>query len=63
MWVSPEIQLESGKGQMEKVPELGPSVAGGAVTRSERLGIRACQRPGKAEAWRQEGLYLEVQSS
>ena len=48
---------------MEKVPELGPSVAGGAVTRSERLGIRACQRPGKAEAWRQEGLYLEVQSS
>ena len=48
---------------MEKVQELGPSVAGGAVTRSERLGNRGCQRPGKGEAWRQEGLYLEVQSS
>ena len=32
---------------MEKVQELGPSVAGGAVTRSERLGNRGCQRPGK----------------
>jgi len=33
VWVSQEIWLEGRKGQMEKVRELEPRVAGGVVTR------------------------------
>ena len=62
VWVSQDIRFESRKGRWRRYKSWD-LVCPVERTRSERLGNRGCQRPGKGEAWRQEGLYLEVQSS